>query len=164
MVVRSNGAASFAATARIGSRSRAESGRTSDTALIASMLPPRSGAHHSKYSSLAGADRVEAARAPADHAAGEVRDFPEPEALQDHDRLRRARAGAAHGDDGAFAVELGGAPRELAQRHEARAVDMAEWSRPFVRLAHVDDLHARDVLLERGRLHLVDAGEGERKG
>ena len=51
--------------------------------------------------------------APAQHAAGQVRDVPEAGLLQHDHRLRRTRAGAAHGDDGAVRREFPAAAGEL---------------------------------------------------
>src|SRR5512132_4389703 len=48
----------------------------------------------------------EALRAPAQHAAGQVGDFLEAGLAEDHGRLRRAGAGAAHRDDGLFLRQL----------------------------------------------------------
>src|SRR6187549_551547 len=103
MRVRSKGAASFAATSRIGSRSRADRRRASGTALIATCYASLPG-RESENSSLLGARGGEPHGAPADHAAGEVGYPAEAEALENHDCLRRTRARAAYGDDRALAV------------------------------------------------------------
>ena len=59
--------------------------------------------------------------APAQHAAGEVGDVAEPRLLQDHGRLRRAAAGAAHRDDRPVARQFAGALGQLAERDQHRA-------------------------------------------
>ena len=63
--------------------------------------------------------RVKSARSPAQHAAGEVGHLANP-ALQDHDGLRRARAGATHRDDRPIARQLARAFR-AARRAESKA-------------------------------------------
>src|SRR5438477_2812478 len=162
MRVRSKGAASFAATSRIGSRSRADRRRASGTALIATCYASLPG-RESENSSFLGSGGRQPHRAPADHAAREVGDATEAQALEDHDRLGGSRARAAHGDDWALAVELSRALREIAEGKEPGALDVAERPRPFRRFTDIDDLHVGNALLERRGLQLVDAGESQRE-
>jgi hypothetical protein len=56
--------------------------------------------------------------AAAQHPAGEIGDIGEACLAQDHGSLRRAAAGAAHGDDRAVARELTGTLGQLAERDQ----------------------------------------------
>ena len=72
-----------------------------------------------------------------------------------------AAAGAADGDDRLVLRDFLRARRQLAQGDERRAPDMTQGTRELGRLAHVDDLHLGEVLLQPVRLDLPDAAEGE---
>ncbi len=66
-----------------------------------------------------------------------------PGLAQNHGRLRRAAAGAAHRDDRPVPRQFAGALGQCAQRDQRRAADMAERPGEFLRLAHIEDLHRR---------------------
>ena len=87
--------------------------------------------------------------------------WSKPALPQQHRGLRRARARAAHGDHRPVAVELAGARRQLAQRHQPRA---GMWpSGPLnssgSRTSTTCTRAARH-LVQRVRLDLPHAGEG----
>ena len=70
--------------------------------------------------------------------------FAKPAFLQHHGRLRRARARAADHDDRVCPCRFRAVLLDQAsQRNQLRSLDVPERAVEFVRLAHVDDLHAR---------------------
>src|ERR1700726_814131 len=113
-----------------------------------------------KYASLGAAafDRV-AFGAPAQHAAGQIRDVLEAGLLQDVGGLGRAAAGAAYRDDRPVMAQLGGALGQFAERDQDRVPDMPERPGEFLGLAHIEDLHRRGVLLQAVRVDLPYPGE-----
>src|ERR1700722_3718804 len=91
------------------------------------------------YSERAALDAA-ALGTPAQHAARQVGDVGQAGLEQDRRGVRRAAAGAAYRDDRFVLRDLLGFGRELAQRHELRAADMAEWAGELVGLAHVEHM------------------------
>jgi hypothetical protein len=103
---------------------------------------------------------------PAQHAAGQVGHLREPRLLQQHRRLCRPCARAAHRHDGAVAFDLAGTPGQFRQRQQAGTADVAECVGVFTGLAHVDHLDvvgtaAGDAFFQHRGLDLPDATEAE---
>src|SRR5438552_12416010 len=82
-------------------------------------------------------DRV-ALGAPAQHAAGQIRNILEAGLLQDVCGLGRAAAGPAHRDDRPVAREFAGALREVAERDQDRVPDVAKRAGELPGLAHIE--------------------------
>ena len=94
-------------------------------------------------------------RAPAQHAAREIRGLAEPGLLQHYQRLRRTCSGTADRDHGSLARKFVGSRGELTQRNQRRTADVAKRSLEFLGFANVDDLRESGGLFESSWSNVV---------